>query len=95
MAIGLPVLGLATTELVRTIENGVTGYIDTDVNRLIERGRELLASPSEAARMGANARAVARERFGIERFARDWERTFALVAGGGSRSNQASLSATG
>lgn len=39
MAIGMPVVGLATTELVTVIDNGVSGWIDTDVNRLIAHKR--------------------------------------------------------
>jgi hypothetical protein len=41
--------------------------------------RRLLGDPSLARRLGENARRRARDRFGIERFARDWEETFARV----------------
>jgi hypothetical protein len=81
MMIGLPVVGLATTELAAVVENGVSGYVDTDVGRLVEAMRGLLDDPGEARRLGEGARRYARERFGIERFARDWERAFADVAG--------------
>ena len=63
------------------IENGVAGYVDTDLRRLIPRMRELLADPVEARRLGEGARRYALERFNISRFARDWEETFALVTG--------------
>ena len=79
MMIGVPIVGLATTEMVTTIENGVSGYLDTDVRRLVERMRDLLADPSEARRLGEGARRVARERFGIERFAADWDAAIRLV----------------
>jgi glycosyltransferase involved in cell wall biosynthesis len=81
MMVGLPVIGLATTEMVTAVENGVSGYVDTNVERLVEHMRRLLADPVEARRLGEHARRAARERFGIERFARDWEVAFALVAG--------------
>lgn len=81
MLIGLPVVGLATTELVTVIENGNSGFIDTDVQRLIDPMRMLLSDPEEARRIGAAGRKVAQERFDIRRFARDWEQTFALVTG--------------
>jgi hypothetical protein len=81
MTIGLPVIGLASTELVTVITSGVNGFLDTDPDRLVEPMRRLLADPAEARRLGANARQTARERFGITRFARDWEETFRLVAG--------------
>ncbi len=80
MTIGLPIVGLATTELVTVIENGVHGYVDTDVRRLIEPMRRLLEEPALARRLGENARRRALERFGIERFTRDWEETFAHIA---------------
>jgi hypothetical protein len=46
MTIGMPIVGLATTELVTVIENGVHGFIDTDVQRLYEPMRQLLAVPA-------------------------------------------------
>ncbi|SRR5579875_106260 len=79
MTVGLPIIGLATTELATVIENGVHGFLDTDMRRLYEPMRQLLADPALARRLGENARRRARERFGIERFVRDWEETFTLV----------------
>lgn len=81
MMIGLPIIGMATTEMVTAIENGVSGYVDTNVDRLIERMQELLDNPAEARRLGQGARRYARERFNIERFSRDWDETFRLVTG--------------
>ena len=81
MTIGMPVVALATTELPTVIENAVTGYVSCDVEELIARMQELIADHEHARRLGANARAVARERFGIERFARDWNAAFAAVTG--------------
>jgi hypothetical protein len=81
MMVGMPIIGLATTEMVTAIENGVNGYVHTDLEFLIDRMQELLADPGEARRLSAGARRVARERFNIQRFARDWERTFAEVTG--------------
>ena len=81
MMVGMPVVGLATTEMVTVVENGMSGYLDTSVGRLVEAMRGLLADPAEARRLGAGARRTARERFDIGRFARDWEEAFALVAG--------------
>jgi hypothetical protein len=81
MMIGLPIVGLATTEMVTVVQNGVNGYLDTNVEKLIAYMRELLRSPAEARRLGEEARRTAHERFGIQRFARDWEETFRLVSG--------------
>lgn len=79
MTIGMPVVALATTELPTVIENGVTGYVSCDVGELIDRMRSLLAEPALARHLGANARTVARERFGLDRFIRDWNAAFRQV----------------
>ena len=79
MMLGMPIIGLATTEMAAAIENGVSGHVDTNVDRLIERMRGLIADPAEARRLGDGARQAAREQFGIRRFADDWDRTFRLV----------------
>jgi len=81
MTIGLPVVGLATTEMVTAVEHGVSGFLDTDAANLVGPMRDLLADPALARRLGANARRAALGRFSIERFAREWESTFAEVAG--------------
>lgn len=80
MAVGLPIVGLATTEMATTVINGVNGYVDTDRRALRDRMAELLADRELAARLGAGARETALERFGIDRFARDWESTLREVA---------------
>src|SRR5207237_1173823 len=56
MMLGLPIVGLATTEMSTTIENGVSGYVDTNVGALVDRMRELLRDPAEARRLGEGAR---------------------------------------
>jgi glycosyltransferase involved in cell wall biosynthesis len=81
MMIGMPIIGLATTELVTVIQNGVSGHVATDVCELIDVMQDLLRDPAEARRLGEGARRMALERFTIERFVRDWEETFALVVG--------------
>jgi glycosyltransferase involved in cell wall biosynthesis len=79
MTIGMPVVALATTELPTVIEHGVSGFVSCNVDELVAGMQRLLADPAEARRMGANARRVAVERFGLERFRDDWYRAFALV----------------
>jgi len=72
MMVGLPIVGLATTELATVIENDVSGYVDTNVEQLINRMEELLHDPQKARRMGEGAREVAIARFNINRFIQDW-----------------------
>jgi len=80
MALGLPVLGLATTEMATAVRPGVNGYVETDVDRLVEHARRLLADHDEAAALSAGARRVAAERFGLDRFVRDWSAVLTEVA---------------
>lgn len=82
MMVGLPIVGLQTTELVSVIENGVNGYISLDPDELIIHMRRLLESPELARRLGENAKATAQARFNIPRFARDWERLLSAVSRG-------------
>lgn len=79
MTVGMPVVALATTELPTVIHDGETGYVSCDVDYLIRRMRELLDDPVEARRLGDNARTVASERFGLDRFAHDWNAAFRQV----------------
>jgi glycosyltransferase involved in cell wall biosynthesis len=81
MMLGMPVVGLATTAMATTIENGVTGYVDLDERELVRHMRRLLADPSEAASLGAAARRVAEHRFGLGRFVEDWNHALSLVTG--------------
>lgn len=81
MLVGLPVVGLATTELVTVIRDGESGFIGTDPDHLVAGMRTLLADPRLAAQMGRRAREVARERFHIRRFARDWDAVLREAAG--------------
>jgi glycosyltransferase involved in cell wall biosynthesis len=80
MALGLPILGLATTEMSTAVENGVSGYVDTDPARLVEHARRLLNDPAEAAALSEGARKRAVERFGIDRFVRNWIDVLSSVA---------------
>ncbi len=79
MTIGMPIVALATTELPTVIENGKSGFLSCDIDELIDQMQFLLANPAAAREMGEAARNVARERFSLERFARDWNMAFAQV----------------
>ncbi|HEX2979020.1 MAG TPA: glycosyltransferase [Anaerolineaceae bacterium] len=82
MMMGMPIIGLATTEMVTTVENGVSGYVDTNVDRLIEKMSRMLADPKEAKRLSEGARRYAHSRFNIHRFANDWSTVFNQVIEG-------------
>ena len=79
MTIGMPIVALATTELPTVIQNGVHGYVSANLDELAERMQFLLDNPDEARRMGNNARELARTRFGLDRFIKDWNAVFSEV----------------
>lgn len=82
MMIGMPIVGLQTNELVTVIESGVHGYLSLNPDNLIRCMDKLIESPKLAQSLGANARRAALERFGIERFAQDWEQLLSAVSKG-------------
>jgi glycosyltransferase involved in cell wall biosynthesis len=81
MMVGLPVVGLATTELASVIRSGDNGIVDTRVDRLVDAMQRLRADPAEARRLGAAGRRTAMERFNIERFVADWLEALRSIAG--------------
>ncbi len=81
MMVGSPVIGLATTEMATAVKNGVSGYVDTNINRLIVHMRRLLDDTEEARRLGRGARQQALRRFNIRRFVADWNDAFAYMVG--------------
>lgn len=81
MMLGLPIVGLATTELPTIIRDGENGFLATDETALHTAMRALLADRGLARAIGAAGRATALERFGIERFTADWTAVFEQVAG--------------
>jgi hypothetical protein len=82
MMVGLPIVGLATTEMTTVIVNGVNGWLDTRPERLADVMRRLIAEPDTARQWGDAARRTAQERFGIDRFIADWDHVMRRVARG-------------
>jgi glycosyltransferase involved in cell wall biosynthesis len=79
MHLGLPVVGLAATE-VPDVVPPEAGVISTDVDVLVAALGRLIRDPEEAALLGKRARAIALERFGLERFLSDWNDLLIEVA---------------
>jgi hypothetical protein len=73
MTVGLPVVGLATTELPAIVTDGVDGFVSNDVDRLVDVMRTLLDDADLAARVGAAGRDTALRRFSLSRFTHEWE----------------------
>ena len=76
MMAGVPIVGLATTELSSVIENGRSGFIHTDLSYLIGKMKDLLHDKTLARRIGEEGRKVAQQRFNIERFTHEWKSVF-------------------
>jgi glycosyltransferase involved in cell wall biosynthesis len=72
MHLGMPVVGLATTEAVEAVPPGA-GVLSTRPDRLHAAVREYLSDPDAARLAGKAARAAALERYGLARFLADWD----------------------
>jgi glycosyltransferase involved in cell wall biosynthesis len=81
MMVGLPVVGLATTELATVIRNGDNGFVDTRIDRLVDAMQVLRRDRAYAQRLGEAARRTAEERFSIDRFIGDWMGALQRVTG--------------
>lgn len=72
MLAGVPVVGVAATELPTVIVNGENGFVHTDKALLVDVMRQLLDEPELARRWGEAGRQTALRRFNMERYVRDW-----------------------
>lgn len=82
MLAGLPVVALATAEMVTVIEHGVSGFAVTDAAQLAPLMETLLREPGLARLLGEAGRRQVRERYAIGRFAADWDDALRTVGGG-------------
>jgi glycosyltransferase involved in cell wall biosynthesis len=72
MHLGMPVVALATTEVVEAVPSPA-GVVSTRVEVLIDALRAFLSDPDYARLVGTAARATARARYSMDRFLTDWE----------------------
>ncbi|NGM87501.1 glycosyltransferase family 4 protein [Parapusillimonas sp. SGNA-6] len=79
MLAGVPVVGVAATELPTVIVNEHNGFVHTDKELLVDVMRTLIDDPGLARRWGAAGQATARKRFGMARFIADWQDVIAEV----------------
>jgi Glycosyl transferases group 1 len=73
MHLGMPVVALATTEVVEAVPPRA-GTVSTQVDVLADAVRGFVADPDRAREAGEAAREAALERYGLERFLADWDR---------------------
>lgn len=81
MMVGLPIVGLLTTEMPTVIVDREAGLVDTDVRRLIDGMGTLLRDPGLARELGERAREIALDRFSMERFGVEWTAAMRDVVG--------------
>jgi hypothetical protein len=79
MHLGMPIVALATTDVPSAVPPEA-GVVSNRVEVLEAAVRILLNEPERAREMGLAARKAARERFGLERFLRDWDTLLEDVA---------------
>jgi glycosyltransferase involved in cell wall biosynthesis len=72
MTIGMPVLGLSTTEAPRAVPPEA-GLLSNDPEALVAQARHWLDDPDAAAAAGAAAREHALRHYGPDRFHADWD----------------------
>jgi hypothetical protein len=80
MHLAMPVVALGTTEAFEAVP-AEAGVVSTDVDRLAEGIRRLMADEDEARERGEAARAAALRRYGLGRFLADWDDLLQEVAG--------------
>jgi hypothetical protein len=81
MHLGMPVVALATTETPSAVPPSA-GVVSTDVARLGDAVRQLIADPALAKEMGQAGREYALARYGLGRFLAGWDRLLAEVVRG-------------
>jgi hypothetical protein len=79
MELGMPVVALATTEVVEAVPPEA-GVLSTNVDVLRDAVRELIADPDRAREMGLVARRIALARYGLERFLAEWDKLVMEIA---------------
>ena len=75
MHLGMPVVALATTEVVEAVPPGA-GVVSNDLEKLRAALRHYVDEPGKAHADGLVGRAAARRRYGLERFLADWDSVF-------------------
>jgi hypothetical protein len=79
MHLGMPVVALATTEVVEAVPPDA-GVISTRIERLADALRTFISDPDLAQHVGVAARAAARRRYSLDRFCTDWDQLLKEVS---------------
>jgi glycosyltransferase involved in cell wall biosynthesis len=79
MHLGMPVVALATTEVSSAVPS-CAGVVSNQIGELKEAMEWLVSDRRAAREIGITARACAKDRYGLQRFLRDWDSVFAEAA---------------
>jgi glycosyltransferase involved in cell wall biosynthesis len=79
MHLGMPVVAVATTEAPEAVPSGA-GVVSNRPDVLHDAAAGLVADPDRAHRMGEIGRRYALERYGLERFLKEWNTILEEVA---------------
>ena len=79
MHLGMPVVALATTEVCEAVPSQA-GFVSNDIEVLLDGLRLLANDREEAVSRGKAAREAALDRYGLDRFLREWDEVLARVA---------------
>lgn len=79
MMAGVPVVALATTEYAAVLQDGVNGYVHTNIDYLTDVMKLLLHDKALAISIGLAGKKTAQVKFSIERFISQWETVFQLA----------------
>lgn len=83
MMLGMPVLALDATAAGDAVAPGA-GLVSANVDELTRVAVRLVADPELGEQMGRLGRRHALDRFGLDRFAQDWDATFAWAGASGA-----------
>lgn len=76
MMMGMPVASLATTEYAVLLKDGYTGFVNTNIDKLMAGMQALLSDAALARQLGQHAMALAMDQFNIHRFVKEWTSMF-------------------
>jgi hypothetical protein len=79
MHLGMPVVALATTEVVDAVPPDA-GVISTQIERLADALRTFISDPHLAQHVGLAARTAASRRYSLDRFRTDWDQLIKEVS---------------
>lgn len=79
MMTGLPVVGLATTELPVVVDNERSGFVHTDFRYLIDKMKLLIEDPQLARKIGEEGKRTVEKHYNITRFTNDWKQLLEQV----------------